>query len=116
MKEGLAFVLALTTAYMLSSSLVTSQASQVCGPDGNTYPNHCVLEETACVFNEGTLIYSEGPCDPKCAQVCPVNYDPQCGTDGKTYPNPCLLKVSLCKTNGVVRLDYHGACLLPNEK
>ncbi|XP_028414131.1 agrin-like isoform X2 [Dendronephthya gigantea] len=82
----------------------------VCGSDGNTYPNYCVLEETACQFKQNITVVDKGPCKPKCQTACTLEYNPQCGTDGKTYGNPCQLKLALCESDGKVRLDHHGEC------
>ncbi|XP_028415163.1 serine protease inhibitor dipetalogastin-like [Dendronephthya gigantea] len=82
----------------------------VCGSDGNTYPNYCILEETACQFKQNITIVHEGPCEPKCRPYCPLPWSPQCGTDGKTYSNPCFLKSALCESDGKVRLAHHGEC------
>ncbi|XP_028410379.1 serine protease inhibitor dipetalogastin-like [Dendronephthya gigantea] len=89
------------------------QLPAVCGSDGNTYPNYCILEETACEFGENITIVHKGPCIPKCRAGCPKLYDPQCGTDGKTYSNPCMLRYAQCGSDGEIRLAYHGECKVP---
>ena len=34
----------------------------VCGSDGETYPNECVLNVTACENEENIRVVHEGPC------------------------------------------------------
>ncbi|XP_028414142.1 four-domain proteases inhibitor-like, partial [Dendronephthya gigantea] len=82
----------------------------VCGSDGNTYPNACILRQTACQFGQKIKIAHKGSCKPKCQTKCTLEYNPQCGTNGKTYGNPCQLKIALCESDGKVRLAHHGEC------
>ena len=48
--------------------------------------------------------------DPKCRNICTLEYNPQCGTDGKTYGNPCQFRGALCESDGHVKLAHHGEC------
>ncbi|KAI5637780.1 kazal-type serine protease inhibitor domain-containing protein [Phthorimaea operculella] len=97
----------------------------VCGSDGKTYPNPCVL---ACAQSENPWlkISNFGHCRKeerrsrsslglrsKSACVCPYNYQPICGSDGKTYPNPCSFNCAKAKTHGLEIREY-GQC--SNEK
>ncbi|XP_028414148.1 serine protease inhibitor dipetalogastin-like isoform X1 [Dendronephthya gigantea] len=82
----------------------------VCGSDGNTYPNFCILKETACQFDQEIKIVHIGACKPKCSAICTEEYNPQCGTDGKTYSNPCTFKRAQCESDGKIRLAHHGEC------
>ena len=57
----------------------------VCGADGITYSNTCVLESA------GVALASEGACD---TVACSREFMPVCGADGMTYNNTCLLNVA----------------------
>ncbi|KAJ8726722.1 hypothetical protein PYW08_015119 [Mythimna loreyi] len=64
----------------------------VCGTDGRTYRNICVLQ---CVsrYNKahckpGIRVKCEGPCEKENC-ICPLVVDPLCCSDGNTYHNLC---------------------------
>ena len=62
---------------------VSVQVSQVCGSNGTTYDNICLLHCDRVNFE------FNGPCKEIC--VCDQEYDPVCGIDGVTYNNECLM-------------------------
>ncbi|XP_066948306.1 four-domain proteases inhibitor-like isoform X1 [Macrobrachium rosenbergii] len=74
----------------------------VCGSDGRTYANLCLLSRWACFINDLTVAY-KGACgkliiNPYCkpARICPMVYKPVCGSDWSTYANDCLFGDAAC--------------------
>ncbi|XP_068617844.1 serine protease inhibitor dipetalogastin-like [Battus philenor] len=87
----------------LSHCTCPRDAKNVCGTDGATYSNACVLE-CAAGFNPGLSMLHAGPCDnsvkvidqaenvPPC--TCARNVRPVCASNGVTYTNECLMRCS----------------------
>ncbi|XP_045617354.1 four-domain proteases inhibitor [Procambarus clarkii] len=81
----------------------------VCGSDGVTYSNLCLLENAQCDDPTLSLQY-DGPCkEEKCPNGCNKKLDPVCGSDGNTYGNLCLLKIAICE-DPTISLAYKGEC------
>lgn len=99
----------LSTASALPPCVCTRDYRPVCGSNGETYPNKCMLN-CAQATNRQITLKQSGPCDspaqPIC--VCTFEYKPVCGSDGKTYPNRCSLN---CEAS--VRLAHEGNCAEP---
>ena len=67
------------------TSACTREFMPICGVDGITYANTCLLEVA------GVEKANDGECD---ATRCTREFMPVCGVDGETYNNTCLLNVA----------------------
>ncbi|XP_057706998.1 ovoinhibitor-like [Corythoichthys intestinalis] len=83
----------------------------VCGTDGRTYSNECVLDQENGKNHKVTVAY-KGECHPcnRYGTHCPAVHDPVCGSDGRTYSNECYL----CQENrgnpNKVKVAHKGEC------
>lgn len=84
----------------------------VCGSDGKTYSNNCVLRAEACRLERRDLIATyAGACIPECGGNCEALYNPVCGTDGVTYMSSCVLDQTACRIQDeTLTVAYRGEC------
>ncbi|XP_071807723.1 uncharacterized protein [Asterias amurensis] len=91
----------------------------VCGSDGKTYSNLCVMRDSACKAADFTLQpVKRGNCtkgvgNEECFD-CEDFFDPVCGSNKRSYLNVCQLKREVCRTrNFQLKVSFEGLCELP---
>ncbi|DAZ97336.1 TPA: hypothetical protein N0F65_003700 [Lagenidium giganteum] len=88
----------------------------VCGSDGATYGNKCMLKQEACK-NPRLRLVSEGACPtptpaPHCSKKSCKGDGVVCGSDGVTYDSMCAFNDAQC-ANPSLSLVSTEACVLP---
>ncbi|ETM56657.1 hypothetical protein L914_00408 [Phytophthora nicotianae] len=99
----------------------------VCGSNGITYANLCLLEYAEC-RNPNVKVFGPGKCPPNMQaartansptinyngescipQPCPYTYAPVCGSDGQTHDNLCLFANARCQ-HQTLTVIHEGEC------
>mmetsp|Transcript_37949 Transcript_37949/g.74313 ORF Transcript_37949/g.74313 Transcript_37949/m.74313 type:complete len:201 (+) Transcript_37949:174-776(+) len=92
----------------------------VCGSDGTTYSNTCMLNNAKCDNpNLIQLQVTSGDCITTAAEACRAAFeyctqemDPVCGSDGTTYDNACKLNRAACDNPNMFQVK-RGDCSEP---
>ncbi|XP_072844992.2 ovomucoid isoform X2 [Pogona vitticeps] len=100
----------------------TKEYRPVCGTNGVTYDNICLLCLARQETGKNIRIAHEGKCKEKdeCSQytdpqACTKEYKPVCGSDGVTYNNKCLFCCAKKEKGGKLTIKHKGECKPKDE-
>ena len=104
---------------MACSIACTRDYRPICGTDGKTYSNGCMLRFLNCERGTNIGVAHGGECKPMiipgmprpCPKCSADHTKPVCGTDGNTYRSKCYLDTSNCnKMTNIVGVAHEGEC------
>ncbi|XP_070291260.1 follistatin-related protein 3-like isoform X2 [Salvelinus sp. IW2-2015] len=115
-----------------------SKKNAVCGSDGNSYRDECVLLMARCKGHPDLEVMYQGECKKSCSNVvcpgthtcvtdqtnsahcvmcrttpCPIPLKsevPICGNDNITYPSACHLRRATCFLGRSIGVRHYGNC------
>ncbi|CAH2044138.1 unnamed protein product, partial [Iphiclides podalirius] len=99
-----------SVARALPPCVCTRERRPVCGSDGRTYNNRCLLD-CARSTDPSIRMVSGGSCETRAPAncICTFEFNPVCGTDGETYPNQCSLSCRQAQQPGLA-VRNKGPC------
>ncbi|KAI3387816.1 hypothetical protein SNEBB_009702 [Seison nebaliae] len=96
--------------------------SPVCGSNGKSYTNNCILEIAQCENGSITKKHNglcgsqvnqaTEPVTSECNKNCSDNVRPICGSDGRSYQNKCEFKNAKCRNPSLTKKS-DGNCMVP---
>jgi len=95
-------------------TLCNRMSNPVCGSDGETYSNECMMKLKACERKIIITKTHKGECikqEKQCFRLCDRMAKPICGSDGQTYGSECMMKVEACEKDVIVTKRYDGSCV-----
>ncbi|XP_054715535.1 agrin-like [Uloborus diversus] len=118
------------------NDVCSAEYRPVCGSDGKTYDNECVLRVEACKLQKNIRVIYSGdcssgtnPCDLikcgpgqecdidrfgtascQCPSSCEPKMQPICGSNGRTFDNECELKRQSCLLRTELTAVHQGEC------
>lgn len=86
------------------------ELAHVCGSNGKTYNNFCLLKKQECLNRNKIEKKHDGKCTI-CEEECPKVKEPICASDGQTYESECKMHKRNCNSNTArIRKVSDGEC------
>ncbi|XP_062500515.1 agrin-like [Corticium candelabrum] len=106
----------------------------ICGSDGRTYQNECLMKVASCKEKKTIFVFGQGACESCeddsdcsdyglcnqqyhlcfCVRPCPApnpdNSSTVCGSDGNTYGDLCDMQVEACMRHKMITVIHAGPC------